>query len=259
MSNKFQNLNDELKGHVIVENKTAYDSIGDDAILEIRNTTSGSQFKSFIIGDERGRFIIKTEKEAEPVVYQPDEGSVGYGVYDPEATVHIRNIDEEKRSHLMIQNKVNNVSGQALFELRTTTTTHDYRSFIYNKQDGKFVLSTNLFGIFLEKTGEMTEMTDFIGTNTATITFLEEQVESTTRLLEQNEISELCYTQKFSASWASINEEDEFNVAINLPNFDATQDTAWNYTSYVDNNNLTIAKFFTNRDETGRVDVFFDK
>ena len=91
----------------------------------------------------------------------------------------------------MIQNKVNNTAGQALFELRTTTTTHDYRSFIYNKQDGKFILSTNLFGVFMEKSGEMTVLNDFIGTNTATVTFLEEQVESTTRLLTQTEINEL--------------------------------------------------------------------
>ncbi|MAW64559.1 MAG: hypothetical protein CMD18_00010 [Flavobacteriales bacterium] len=186
-----QNLDDNLTGHMIVENKTAYDSIGDDAIMEIRNTTSGSSYKSFIIGDESGRFIIKTEHPAEPVVYQPDEGSVGYGVYDPEATVHIKNINENKRSHLMIQNTVNNPTGQALFELRTTTTTHDYRSFVYNKQDGKFILTTNLFGVFMEKTGEMTVVNDFIGTQTATVTFLEEEVESTTRSLTQSEINEL--------------------------------------------------------------------
>ena len=75
----------------------------------------------------------------------------------------------------------------------------------------------------------------------------------------ENEISELCYTQKFSASWASINEEDEFNVAITAENWNGTEDSIYNFSSYVDNNNLTIAKFFTNRDETGRVDVFFDK
>ena len=31
------------------------------------------------------------------MVHQPNEGSVGYGVYDPEATVHIKNINENKK------------------------------------------------------------------------------------------------------------------------------------------------------------------
>ena len=68
-----------------------------------------------------------------------------------------------------------------------------------------------------------------------------------------------CYATNYPASWASINEEDEFNVAITAENWNGTEDSIYNFSSYVDNNNLTIAKFFTNRDETGRVDVFFDK
>tara|TARA_B100001939_G_scaffold86867_1_gene74437 strand:- start:118 stop:546 length:429 start_codon:yes stop_codon:yes gene_type:complete len=72
-------------------------------------------------------------------------------------------------------------------------------------------------------------------------------------------IGDSCYITNYSASWASINAEDEFNVAIILENWDGTEDSIYNFTSYVNDNNLTIARLFYTRDETRRVDVFFDK
>ena len=141
-----KNTDDNKTAQMILENKSM-DLSGADTYFTIRNDVTNIKYDNHIYTGRDGRMVITTENKRD-LILQRESGFVGIGLLNPDRVLHLRNMDNQFDTTVMVDNIASDHGGKAMIEFKNTVF-HDtnnevsYSNYIYTKNNGNLVLETS--------------------------------------------------------------------------------------------------------------------